>query len=157
MTEPQSSLESQALALPADQRERLAERLLRSVDDKPLTDVDRAWVVEAERRYQQWLTGEDEAVSGEDVTQQIRRELGWDDSTSTPPPGRKYARRRSCTCIVNRVIGKTAEPQRTSLPAEPSHCELALSASSLTRSARVLERAISSSASRSCPTTFHAA
>lgn len=79
MTEPQSSLESQALALPADQRERLAERLLRSVDDKPLTDVDRAWVVEAERRYQQWLTGEDEAVSGEDVTQQIRRELGWDD------------------------------------------------------------------------------
>jgi len=41
-----------ALSLPADARTILAERLLQSLDDGMLSDIDEAWIDEAERRYQ---------------------------------------------------------------------------------------------------------
>jgi putative addiction module component (TIGR02574 family) len=79
MTEPRRSLESQALALPADQRERLAKRLPRSVDREPLTDTDRAWIDEAERRYEQFKSGQVQGVPADEVTDRVRRELGWNE------------------------------------------------------------------------------
>jgi hypothetical protein len=50
-------LEEQALRLPPEDREILADALLHSLDQAPLSDVDEAWVEEAELRYQAWREG----------------------------------------------------------------------------------------------------
>jgi len=70
-------LEQQALLLPPEDREILAAHLLHSLDDAPLTEVDQAWVEEAERRYQDFKSGKTQGISGDDVFAQIRRELEW--------------------------------------------------------------------------------
>jgi hypothetical protein len=50
-------VEKQALRLSPADREALAGRLMQSVDDAPLTDVDEAWLEVAERRYAAFLRG----------------------------------------------------------------------------------------------------
>jgi putative addiction module component (TIGR02574 family) len=67
----------QAMALPATEREQLAGNLLQSLDGEPLTEIDAAWVEEADRRYQAWKRGEAEGIPGTEVFESIRRELGW--------------------------------------------------------------------------------
>jgi len=79
MSELDPLLESRLMSLPAEQRERLAERLMRSLDRQPLNEVDHAWVDEAERRFAEWQRGEVEGVPGNQMTARIRRELGWSD------------------------------------------------------------------------------
>ncbi|MDE2058287.1 MAG: addiction module protein [candidate division NC10 bacterium] len=44
-------IEREAIRLPVKDREAPAERLMRSVQRKPLTQVDEAWIKEAERRF----------------------------------------------------------------------------------------------------------
>ena len=44
-------IEEQALSLPPTDRELLAQRLLHSLDNAPLSDIDEAWIEEAEKRY----------------------------------------------------------------------------------------------------------
>ncbi|MDA0841438.1 MAG: addiction module protein [Planctomycetota bacterium] len=77
MTTQFKNVEGMALSLPATEREELAHALLSSLDDQPLTDVDEAWIQEAERRLQQLLSGEVGGIPGEGAIQNIRRELGW--------------------------------------------------------------------------------
>lgn len=64
-------IEAAALALPADKRERIAERLLESLeeqeDDVDLAAVERAWIEEANRRRQRYLDGATGAVSAEEA------------------------------------------------------------------------------------------
>ena len=50
-------IERDAVHLPAKDREILAERLMRSLKHEPLTEVDEAWVKEAERRFSAWRRG----------------------------------------------------------------------------------------------------
>jgi putative addiction module component (TIGR02574 family) len=66
-------LESEALKLSYDERERLARALMLSLDSDP--EVVRLWVVEAERRYEDYLEGKSEAVSGEEALRRIRAAL----------------------------------------------------------------------------------
>jgi len=57
MTVLLEKLQRDALSLPAEERAFLADRLLSSLDGEVLSDVDAAWVAEAERRYQEYKKG----------------------------------------------------------------------------------------------------
>ena len=50
-------IEERALQLPPAERELLAERLWQRLDDQPLSNVDEAWVREAEARYRELEEG----------------------------------------------------------------------------------------------------
>lgn len=69
-------LTSEALALPAADRARLAELLLSSLDDLPEQDVERLWITEAQRRAAEIDRGEVRPVSAEDLRQRVRTLLG---------------------------------------------------------------------------------
>jgi len=75
MTTRAVALAIQVSRLPATERERLAERLLVEVQDEPLTAVDEAWVVEAEKRFSAWRRKATKTVSTEKALRDIRREL----------------------------------------------------------------------------------
>ncbi|MFV1980165.1 MAG: addiction module protein [Rhodothermia bacterium] len=67
-------LEAEILKLPRSIRARLAEILISSLDEE--TEIEKAWVEEADRRYQAHLSREEEAVSVENAIYEIRKELG---------------------------------------------------------------------------------
>lgn len=66
-------LEAEILKLPREVRARLAERLLSSLDDD--SEIEEAWIAEAERRYQSYLEGDEEVVSVGAVLARLREEL----------------------------------------------------------------------------------
>lgn len=70
-------LEAEALSLSPAERETLATELLRSLDAQPLSDVDAAWVAEADRRFAELRSGQVQGIPGARVFGEIRRELGW--------------------------------------------------------------------------------
>lgn len=70
-------IEREAVRLPVKDREVLAERLMRSVKHQPLTQVEEAWVEEAERRFAAWRRGTRTGVPVERAFKQIRKDLGW--------------------------------------------------------------------------------
>ena len=69
-------IERQAVKLPPKDREILAERLIQTLDELPLTKVQEAWVDEAERRFKAWCRGERKGIPATRALRQIRRELG---------------------------------------------------------------------------------
>ncbi len=70
-------IEEQAMLLPAEDREALVERLLRSLRREGLPEVDPAWIDEAERRYREYRDGYVEGIPAEQAFEEIRQELGW--------------------------------------------------------------------------------
>lgn len=60
-------IQHDALNLTGQERAFLADRLLSSLGDDVLTDVDAAWIEEAERRYQDYKEGKRQGVSAQDV------------------------------------------------------------------------------------------
>lgn len=70
-------IEREAIRLPVKDREALAERLMRSVKRQPLTQVEEAWVKEAERRFSAWQRGKRAGVPVDLAFKQIRKDLGW--------------------------------------------------------------------------------
>lgn len=66
-------LEAEILKLPREIRARLAERLLSSLDDD--SEIEEAWVAEAEHRYQRYLEGDEEVVSVDNVLARLREEF----------------------------------------------------------------------------------
>lgn len=70
-------IERQALSLSPEDREILAARLWHSLDDEPITEIDQAWIEEAERRFQDFKDGKTKGIPGGIVFDQIRQELGW--------------------------------------------------------------------------------
>ena len=70
-------IEHQALLLPPEDREFLAQKLLHSLDDAPLTDIDEAWIEEAEKRYKAYKQGLTKGIAGEKLFAEIQQELGW--------------------------------------------------------------------------------
>jgi putative addiction module component (TIGR02574 family) len=69
-------IERKAARLPPKDREILAERLIQSLDEVPLTDVEEAWVKEAERRFTAWRRGERKGIPAARALRQVRKELG---------------------------------------------------------------------------------
>lgn len=64
-----------ALALPSNVRATLAERLLQSLDDEEFSDIDEAWIKEAEKRYSELQQGKVAGIPAQEVFAQIREEL----------------------------------------------------------------------------------
>lgn len=77
MSQKLLDIERKAVRLPVKEREALAERLIQSLDDLPLTQVEVAWVNEAERRFSAWRRGKREGVPVARAFKQIRKDLGW--------------------------------------------------------------------------------
>jgi len=75
MTDLLKKIENEALALPPQERAFLADRPLISLDEDVLTDVDAAWIAEAERRYEQYKEGERPGTAAQEVFGEADRAL----------------------------------------------------------------------------------
>ena len=73
MSELFSELEEQARALSPDDRARLAEVLLESLQGPPLSEIEAAWNREIEERIAAYDRGDLPAFSAEDVFAEARR------------------------------------------------------------------------------------
>jgi len=73
MSESLSELEQQARSLPPDDRARLAEVLLESLQGPPVSEIEAAWSLEIEERIAAYDRGELQAFSAEDVFAEARR------------------------------------------------------------------------------------
>jgi len=60
-------IQKEALSFSGQERAFLADRLLSSLGDDVLTEVDAAWIEEAERRYQGYKEGKRPGISAKDV------------------------------------------------------------------------------------------
>jgi putative addiction module component (TIGR02574 family) len=75
MLDPIAELSAQAKALPPEDRARLAEELLASLDPHD-SDVEAAWDVELRRRVEEFEHGTVELVPAEQVFATVRRAMG---------------------------------------------------------------------------------
>jgi putative addiction module component (TIGR02574 family) len=75
VTDPASKLEAEVLKLPPEQRARLAERLISSLDQSADPDSEELWIREAERRLEELESGRVEPVPAERVIENARSSL----------------------------------------------------------------------------------
>jgi putative addiction module component (TIGR02574 family) len=75
MADPASKLEAKALELPPDQRARLAQRLISSLDQASDPESEELWIREAERRLEELESGSVEPVPAERVLEKARSSL----------------------------------------------------------------------------------
>lgn len=61
-----------ALSLPPRSRARLAERLLKSLDDPKQKETNALWAAEAEDRIEAYERGEIKAISGKEVFRRLK-------------------------------------------------------------------------------------
>jgi putative addiction module component (TIGR02574 family) len=73
MGEVLKELEKQAKALTAEERARLAEVLLESLQDAPIAEIEAAWDREIEQRVAAYERGELQTISAEEVFAEARR------------------------------------------------------------------------------------
>jgi len=73
MSQATQALESAALLLPPEERARLAERLLASLDIDP--EIEAAWAAEVEKRLADWDAGLVDAVPWDEVRKQMQAVL----------------------------------------------------------------------------------
>ena len=75
MADPASKLEAKALKLPPEQRARLAQRLISSLDQASDPESQELWIREAERRLEEFESGAVEAIPAERVLAKARSSL----------------------------------------------------------------------------------
>ena len=68
-------LEAEALKLSPNSRARLAEKLLHSLEGVTDAEIERAWVEEAQRRDEEWDTGEASSKPAEEVLRDARSQV----------------------------------------------------------------------------------
>ncbi|HDL19309.1 MAG TPA: addiction module protein [Bacteroidetes bacterium] len=68
-------LEHEELSLSGQERAFLAGRLLSSLDEDVLTEVDEAWIAEAEHRYQEYKEGKHQGILAQNVFAEADRIL----------------------------------------------------------------------------------
>lgn len=73
MSDPLAEVERQARSLPVEERARLAEVMLESLHESPLSEVEAAWQHEIAERVAAYERGELETVPAEDVLSEARR------------------------------------------------------------------------------------
>jgi putative addiction module component (TIGR02574 family) len=66
------ALEKEVLRLPPEERARLAELLLSSLDELSESDLERVWFAEAQRRAEQIDSGSAQLISSEEVEKKAR-------------------------------------------------------------------------------------
>lgn len=67
-------MEAELLRLPSDERARLAEFLIASLDEED--EIAQAWADEAERRYEELRTGLVKGIPADEVFAQLEAESG---------------------------------------------------------------------------------
>jgi putative addiction module component (TIGR02574 family) len=70
-----STIQEEALALPLQERARLVERLLESLDTLPETEAETLWLDTAERRAREIDEGKVQLVTPEELESRIRARL----------------------------------------------------------------------------------
>ena len=75
MTRQARELESKALRLPRRERARLAQRLISSLDAEADADVDKLWLQEAERRFDELKSGKVAGIPAQKVIRKARSTL----------------------------------------------------------------------------------
>ena len=70
-------LEREALQLSALEREKLASNLFQSTYNKEITDIDKAWLSVAEKRYDALISGADSGISESEFFKKVEAKLGW--------------------------------------------------------------------------------
>jgi putative addiction module component (TIGR02574 family) len=75
MADPAGKLEAEALKLPPEQRARLAERLISSLDQPADPGAEELWIRESERRLEELESGRVKAESAERVIENVRSSL----------------------------------------------------------------------------------
>jgi putative addiction module component (TIGR02574 family) len=68
-------IEHDLLKLPRQERAFLADRLLGSLDEEVLNEIDAAWIAEAERRFEEYKNGKRQVVSAQNVFTEADRAL----------------------------------------------------------------------------------
>jgi len=76
MADTFDTLTRKVLGLPLEQRARLEEKLLESLDRPSHEELDQLWALEGERRFQAYKAGKIEAFPGEEVHREILQEIG---------------------------------------------------------------------------------
>lgn len=69
-----NEIESDAMALPANERAALARDLIASLDANLSEECEQAWVEEAERRYTAYTNGEIKGQSAEHVIAELKNQ-----------------------------------------------------------------------------------
>jgi putative addiction module component (TIGR02574 family) len=75
MTETGARLLKDALALPVEERARLAAELMASVDGAPDKDAEAAWAAEIERRESRAIRGKSKGRNWSDAVRDIEKNL----------------------------------------------------------------------------------
>ena len=73
-------LEKQSRLLTAEEKATLARILIEGLDPSKDRDVEQLWIAEAQRRYQEYLKGELQAHSGDEVMTRARNRLNVSSS-----------------------------------------------------------------------------
>lgn len=68
-------IEDEMLSLSNQERAFLADRLLSSLNEDVFTDIDAAWIAEAERRYMEYKRGNRPGIKAKDVFAEADRML----------------------------------------------------------------------------------
>jgi putative addiction module component (TIGR02574 family) len=68
-------IERDVKQLSREDRERLLADLTSKFEDAPLSEIDQAWIDEAERRYDDWKVGRTKAVPAGRAIAAMRRKL----------------------------------------------------------------------------------
>lgn len=66
-------IEREAKELPREERERLVADLIAGLEDAPLSEIDQAWIEEAERRYDDLTSGRVKGIPAQEAIDGIRR------------------------------------------------------------------------------------
>jgi hypothetical protein len=68
-------IEKEALGLPVEKRAKLAERLLESLDELSVADIEKLWLREAARRDAEIDEGKARLVTSEELERRVRARL----------------------------------------------------------------------------------
>ena len=69
-------IEKEALSLPSEERARLADRLVESLDAAGTSRIDQLWAAEAKRRRDEVREGKVKTIPGEEGLARVRRSVG---------------------------------------------------------------------------------
>ena len=75
MSDLLKKIENEVLSLSNQERAFLADRLLSSLGEDSFTDIDAAWVAEAERRYKEYRDGNRPGINAQEVFAEADRML----------------------------------------------------------------------------------
>ncbi len=75
MTALLEKIESEAKTLSREDQERLVQDLIAGLESRPVSEIDQAWIDEAERRYTEMISGRVEGIPADQVLREAREQL----------------------------------------------------------------------------------